>query len=77
MSLPIISTGLTGIHNGMNMLKHDAHEIAASVAKGDENTTDLAKSLTDLNTGRHQVEASVKVVQAVDETLGVLLDVTA
>jgi hypothetical protein len=66
-----------GIYNGLDNLKHDAHEIASASAKGGEDTADLAKSLVDLNTDRHQIEASVKVVQAVDETLGTLLDVTA
>ncbi|WP_455204316.1 hypothetical protein [Kaarinaea lacus] len=77
MSIPSINSGLTGIHNGLDNLKHDANEIATAVAKGDESTSDLAKSLVDLNTDGRQIEASVKVVQAVDEALGTLLDVTA
>jgi len=66
-----------GIYNGLDNLKRDAHEIASASAKGDENTADLAKSLVDLNMDRNQIEASVKVVQAVDETLGTLLNVKA
>lgn len=77
MSIPALSNGLMGIYNGLDNLKHDAQEIASASAKGGEDTADLAKSLVDLNTDRHQIEASVKVVQAVDETLGTLLDVTA
>jgi hypothetical protein len=77
MSIPALSNGLGGIYNGLDNLKHDAQKIASASAKGGEDTTDLAKSLVDLNTDRHQIEASVKVVQAVDETLGTLLDVTA
>jgi hypothetical protein len=61
----------------MDNLKHDAQEIASASAKGGENTTDLAKSLVDLNVNRNQIEASVKVVQAVNETLGTLLNVKA
>lgn len=59
----------------MGNLKHDAQQIASATAKGGEDTADLAKSLVDLNTDRHQVEASVKVVQAVDETIGTLLNI--
>ncbi|MGD8938124.1 MAG: hypothetical protein PVJ72_02025 [Gammaproteobacteria bacterium] len=77
MSIPSISSGLTGIYKGMDNLKHDAQEIASASAKGGENTTDLAKSLVDLNVNRNQIEASVKVVQAVNETLGTLLNVKA
>ena len=77
MSIPVISNGFTGINNGMGNLKHDAQEIASTTAKGGENTADLAKSLVDLNLDRHQIEASVKVVQAVDETIGTLLNVKA
>ena len=77
MSIPGISNGLMGIYNGLDNLKRDAHEIASASAKGDEDTADLAKSLVDLNMDRHQIEASVKVVQAVDETLGTLLNVKA
>ena len=77
MSIPSISSGLTGIYKGMDYLKHDAQEIASASAKGGENTTDLAKSLVDLNVNRNQIEASVKVVQAVNETLGTLLNVKA
>lgn len=77
MSIPGISNGLTGVYNGLDNLRHDAQEIASTSAKGDEDTDDLAKSLVDLNLDRNQVDASVKVVQAIDETVGTLLNVKA
>lgn len=77
MAIPSIQTGLTGIHNGLDNLRRDAHEIAAASAKGSESTDDLARSLVDLNSDRTQVQASVKVVQAIDENLGTLLNVMA
>ncbi|MDH5324555.1 MAG: hypothetical protein OEZ68_08265 [Gammaproteobacteria bacterium] len=77
MAIPGIQTGLNGIHNGLDNLKRDAHEIATASAKGNEDPGDLARSLVDLNTDRTQVQAAVKVVQAVDESLGTLLDVLA
>lgn len=76
MDLPTL-TGVAGIQTGFEHLRRDAHEIASAVAKGGENTGDLAKSLVDLNTDRREIAASVKVVQAIDETIGTLLDVLA
>jgi hypothetical protein len=76
MSFPAI-TGLAGIQTGMDNMRQDAHNVAAAVAKGDEDTTDLATSLVELNLDQRQVEASVKVVQAMDGVLGTLLDVKA
>ena len=77
MSIPSISNGLMGIYNGLDNLKHNAQEIASASAKGGEDTADLAKSLVDLNMDRQQIEASVKVVQAVDETLGTIINIKA
>ena len=77
MVLPSINTGLSGINTGLDNIKRDAHDIASTLTKGKEDTADLAKSLIDLNQDRSQVEASVKVVQAVDEVLGTLLDIHA
>lgn len=77
MAIPSIQSGVNAIHNGMDNLRHDAHEIASATAKGNEDPADLAQSLTDLNTHSRQIEASVKVVQAIDENLGTLLDTLA
>jgi len=75
MNFPNLSNaGMQGIHNGYENMRRDAQEIAAATAKGGENTADLANALVDLNMDRNQVEASVKVVQAVDEMLGTILD---
>jgi len=75
MNFPNLSNaGMQGIQNGYENMRRDAQEIAAATAKGGENTADLANALVDLNMDRNQVEASVKVVQAVDEILGTILD---
>lgn len=76
MNLPTL-TGLSGINAAMDKLRKDAHDIATAVAKGDEDTSDLAKSLVDLNVNARAAEASVKVVQAIDGVIGTLLDVKA
>ncbi len=77
MALPPINSAVSSLQTSLENVKRDAHDVASSVAKGKEDTADLAKSLVDLNQEGTQAEASVKVVQAVDETLGTLLDVLA
>lgn len=78
MQLPNIqTTGSQGISNGLENMRRDAQEIASATAKGGEDTADLAKSVVDLNMDRNQVEASVKVVQAANETVGTLLNTFA
>ena len=75
MNIPTLSTaGLQGLHSGLENMRRDADDIASASAKGKEDTAELAGSLTDLNMDRSQVEASVKVVQAVDEVLGTLFN---
>ena len=77
MALPPINSAVSSLQTGLENLRRDAHDVASSVAKGKEDTNDLAQSLVDLNQDRTQAEASVKVVQAVDEMVGTLLDVHA
>jgi len=77
MALPPINSAVSSLQTSMENVKRDAHDVASSVAKGKEDTTDLASSMVDLNQDRTQAEATVKVVQAVDEVLGTLLDVHA
>lgn len=76
MSLPITSS-TNAISTGFENLRNDAERIASASAKGGEDTTELAKAMVDLNTDKRQIEASVKVVQAVDEILGSLIDIKA
>ena len=76
MSLPI-TPSVNAISSGFESMKNNAEKIASTSAKGGEDTDDLAKAMVDLNFDRQQIEASVKVVQAVDEMLGTLLDITA
>ena len=70
-------TGLAGIQKGLDNLKRDANNIAQTVSQGSQNTTDLAKSMVDLKHDQNQVEASGKVVKAVDDVLGTLIDINA
>jgi len=75
MNFPNLSTaGLPGVYSGLENMRRDAQEIAATSAKGNEDTAALTNSLVDLNMDRSQVEASVKVVQAIDEVMGTLFN---
>lgn len=75
MNFPNLSlAGISGVHTGLENLRNDAEKIAQATAKGGEDSTDLTNALVDLNTDLRQVEASIKVVQAVDEVLGTLID---
>ena len=76
MSLPITSS-VTAISTGFENLRQDAERIAGASAKGGEDTAELAKAMVDLNVDQRQIEASEKVVQAVDEVLGSLIDIKA
>ena len=78
MNFPNLSlAGISGIQTGLDNLRKDAEKIAQATTKREEDSTDLTQALVDLNTDRHQIEASVKVVKAVDEVLGTLLDLRA
>ena len=75
MNFPNLSlAGLSGVQTGLDNLRNDAERIAQATAKDGDESSDLTHALIDLNTDRRQVEASVKVVKAVDEVLGQLID---
>ena len=72
----ISSSGLQGIHQGLDNVRKDAQSIASASTHREENTQDIAEALVDLNSDARNTEASVKVVKAADEVLGSLLDIT-
>lgn len=71
----ILNSGLQGINSGLDNLRKDAQAIASATTQRDENTSDIADSLVDMNINQRNTEASVKVVKAADEVLGTLLDI--
>lgn len=83
-SLGMINSGLTGIHRGLSSLRRDANAIADVTSVNAVESVDaaakkhdLAEPLVNLSLDRTQVEASAKVVQAYDNTVGTLLDIRA
>lgn len=76
-TIPPLQTGLQGIQRGMQNLQKNAAKIASADQMSNPDAADLAGPLVDMIQNRLQVEASVKVVQTVSDTIGSLLDVKA
>ena len=75
-NLSALSAGLRGIQRGMKGLQQEAQNVAQATADGSA-PVELAESL--VNTLQHQrgIQASAKVIQRADETLGSLIDMLA
>lgn len=74
--LSVQNEALQGIQRGMDSLRKNASEIASAdqLNKAGSNT-DLEGSLVGLQQDKLQVQASAKVVSAVDQVLGTLIDI--
>ncbi len=71
------SAGLAGIQKGQEQVTQAAQEVAsATTQRPVQASQDIAKSLTDEKEGQQQVEASAKVVETANQTLGSLVDIT-
>lgn len=72
----VFSTGVSGIHTGMNALARSGQEIArANIPEEQGGTADLAPPLVEQIEGKTQVQASARVIEAGSATLGSLLDI--
>ena len=70
------SAGLAGIQKGEQQVTQAAQEVAsANTQRPVQATQDLAKSLTEEKEGQRQVEASAKVVDTANQTIGSLVDI--
>ncbi len=67
-----LSYGVSGIHKGMDGLARNAADIASEKTMTGERS--VIEPLIYAKLNRLQVEASVKVVNTVDEMLGTLLN---
>ncbi len=73
-----MNSGLLGINRGIDGVQKAASDIAgAGKTSTPEETTgrDVNAALADLVVEKNAVAASTKVVQAVEETLGTLIDI--
>ena len=72
-----LNTGILGIQRGLADVQRSAGNIASTDSMTADNASDLAESMVGLMTGRIQVEASARVVETINETLGTIIDVLA
>jgi hypothetical protein len=73
-ALSALNSGIAGIQNGLRDAQRAAADIASADAFTAQSPTGIAESMIQLRQAETQVQASAKVVKAVDETIGSLLD---
>ena len=76
-TISALSAGVLGIQRGMEGLQRDASKIASAETFKNEEATAVAETLANLIVDKQQVAASAKVIKAVDDTIGTLLDTYA
>ena len=76
--LSVQNSALQGIQRGLEGMRQNAADIAsADQLNRAGQDTDLETSLVELNENKFQVQASAKVVSALDEVIGTLIDTRA
>ena len=76
--LSVQSSAMLGIQRGLDGMRKDAAEIASADQLNNAGQgTDLEGAIVGLNQNKVQVQASAKVVSAVDEMMGTLVDTRA
>jgi len=76
--LAVQNSAVMGIQQGLNNLRRNASEIASTDQLSQAGSeTDLVGSLVGLKESQVQVQANAKVVSAVSDVLGTLLDTEA
>lgn len=74
--LSIQNEAVQGIQRGLDGLRKNAAEIAsADQLNKAGDSTDLVGSLVDLQQNKMQVQASAKVVSAIDSVIGSIIDI--
>ena len=76
--LSVQSEAVQGIQRGLDGLRKNASEIASAdqLNKAGQGSS-LEGSLLDLQQNKVQVQASAKVISAVDEVMGTIIDIRA
>lgn len=72
-----LSSGVLGIQRGLEGLQRDASKIASAEQLKKDSPESVAEPLVHLIQDKQQVQASARVVKAVDDTIGTLLDTFA
>lgn len=72
----VLNSGVQGIQRGYDMLNRSADQIAkANIPPEQGGPEELYTPITEQISGKVQVQASAKVVEAASETLGTLIDI--
>ena len=76
--LSVQNSAVQGIQRGLDGMRKNAAEIASADQLNQAgNETDLAGAMVEMNQNKVQVQASAKVVSALDEMVGTLIDTRA
>ena len=76
--LSVQNSALQGIQRGLDGMRQNAADIAsADQLNRAGKDTDLETSMVEMNQNKVQVQASAKVVSALDEVIGTLIDTRA
>jgi len=76
--LSIQGSAVQGIQRGLDGVRRNAAEIASAEQLNQAGSeTDLASEMVNLEQNKVQVQANAKVVSAVDEMLGTIIDIRA
>ena len=76
--LSVQTSAVQGIQRGLDGMRKNAAEIASADQLNQAgNDTDLAGAMVEMNQNKVQVQASAKVVSALDEMVGTLIDTRA
>lgn len=76
--LSVQNSAVQGIQRGLDGMRKNAAEIASADQLNQAGKeTDLAGAMVEMNQNKVQVQASAKVVSALDEMVGTLIDTRA
>lgn len=70
----VLGSGLQGVQKGFSTVNQAADRIA-KIDKSDNLAGDLTESAVSLQQGKIQVQASAKVIQTANDTIGSLIDI--
>ena len=70
----VVGSGLQGVQNGFSTVNRAADKIA-KVDTSENPSGDLTESAVSLQQGKLQVQASAKVIETANETIGSLIDI--
>ena len=79
MSVGLLNIGVAGMRESLREMAKSADQIAGAVKTPAEDITlnDISEPIINLKLQSHLFDASAKVVEAADNTIGALLDIKA